>query len=426
MTAAVAPASRFQPAFAGVSAGIHSRGAAGRPRFRRSQRGLGRPLPAMPATVGVGCPPSLRLTPRPYPGDRARCYHRGNGRNNRPRERKQEAVVPSNIEHRTAADAAPAISRPRLGLSSGSLYPDIATEEVPAVAARLGLPDIELMLQTAGEYDPAFMREVARNCRAAGCRVHAIHVMQSLHPVFDPYPRRVREGRALFARAIEGAAALGARALVWHGPRQEELRTPERWARFIEIAAELAEECGAVGVTLALENVSWCALPTVRDVAAFAARMEELRTTHVGFAFDPFQAAEAGANPFMILAAMEGRVADVHLSDWREHDPAARHLPPGEGDLPWPALLRAIVGSGYRGPLLIEAAIGDEPDTIRRVQERLTPLLALATAGAPDARCGGEPPPGVREGIRLFNAREFYECHEVIEHEWHAERGEIR
>jgi len=334
--------------------------------------------------------------------------------------------VPSNIEHRTAADAAPAISRPRLGLSSGSLYPDIATEEVPAVAARLGLPDIELMLQTAGEYDPAFMREVARNCRAAGCRVHAIHVMQSLHPVFDPYPRRVREGRALFARAIEGAAALGARALVWHGPRQEELRTPERWARFIEIAAELAEECGAVGVTLALENVSWCALPTVRDVAAFAARMEELRTTHVGFAFDPFQAAEAGANPFMILAAMEGRVADVHLSDWREHDPAARHLPPGEGDLPWPALLRAIVGSGYRGPLLIEAAIGDEPDTIRRVQERLTPLLALATAGAPDARCGGEPPPGVREGIRLFNAREFYECHEVIEHEWHAERGEIR
>jgi predicted metal-dependent hydrolase len=32
----------------------------------------------------------------------------------------------------------------------------------------------------------------------------------------------------------------------------------------------------------------------------------------------------------------------------------------------------------------------------------------------------------VREGIGLFNRGEWYEAHEVIEHEWHAERGEIR
>ena len=37
-----------------------------------------------------------------------------------------------------------------------------------------------------------------------------------------------------------------------------------------------------------------------------------------------------------------------------------------------------------------------------------------------------EPPPGVLEGIRLFNEGLFYECHEEIEHEWHAETGEIR
>src|SRR3712207_9457080 len=36
------------------------------------------------------------------------------------------------------------------------------------------------------------------------------------------------------------------------------------------------------------------------------------------------------------------------------------------------------------------------------------------------------PPPGVLEGTRLFNAREFYACHETIEHEWHAERRPIR
>lgn len=315
---------------------------------------------------------------------------------------------------------------PTLGLSSGSLYPDIPTEDIPAVAARLDLPEIEVMLQTAGEYQPVFIEQLRANCQAAGCHVHAVHVMQALHPVFDLYRRRVAEGRALFERAIAGAAELGARALVWHGPRLEEVRTPERWERFVALTAELGATCGAAGVTLALENVSWCALATVRDVAAFAARLSELgETARVGFTFDPFQAAEAGANPFMVLAAMGEHVADVHLSDRREGDPAARHLPPGEGDLPWPALLRAIVGSGYRGPLMIEAAIGDDPDAIRRVRDRLAPLLTAATAGAADV-CESDPPPGVVEGIRLFNAREFYECHEVIEHEWHAERGEIR
>jgi predicted metal-dependent hydrolase len=40
--------------------------------------------------------------------------------------------------------------------------------------------------------------------------------------------------------------------------------------------------------------------------------------------------------------------------------------------------------------------------------------------------CAAAPPPGVLEGIRLFNEGEYYECHEVIEHEWHAETRPIR
>jgi hypothetical protein len=180
---------------------------------------------------------------------------------------------------------------------------------------------------------------------------------------------------------------------------------------------------------LALENVSWCALPSVRDVMTFAAALPELGPPGaVGFAFDPFQAAEAGANPFMVLAAMEDHVVDVHLSDLREGDRAARHLLPGDGDLPWPALLRAIAGTTYRGPLMIEGTIGRDTAALERARDRLAPLLLAATGSAGDTAdvCAGSPPPGVVEGIRLFNERAFYECHEAIEHEWHAERGEIR
>src|SRR5215213_5072472 len=66
----------------------------------------------------------------------------------------------------------------RLGLSSGALYPEVAAEDVPAAATRMGLPDLELLLQTAGEYGPAFVRALTANVAAAGCRVHAIHSYQ--------------------------------------------------------------------------------------------------------------------------------------------------------------------------------------------------------------------------------------------------------
>ena len=312
----------------------------------------------------------------------------------------------------------------RLGLSSGAFYPDVATEDVPAAAARLGLTDLEVLLQTAGEYDPAFVRTLKANVAAVRCRVHALHSFQQLHPVVSPYRRRRDEAVALFRQGIEAAAELGARAIVWHGLTRQEANGPEAWDAFLGVTEELAGYCAESGVTLAVENVSWCVLSSVREVMAFAARLPELGPPGaVGFAFDPFQAAEAGANPFMLLAAMEPALVDVHLSDRAEHDPNGRHLPPGDGDLPWPALIRAVAAAGYDGPMMIESVLRD-PEALDRVRAQLEPLIAaVAWDGDP---CDGPPPAGVLEGIRLFNAREFYEAHETLEHEWHAERRPIR
>lgn len=315
----------------------------------------------------------------------------------------------------------------RLGLSSGALFPR-PTEATPDIAAAEGLADLELLLQTVGEYEAGFLRAVRTRADGAGCRVQAVHLWQAFHPLLDRYRRRVEEGRGLFDRAIAGAVEVGAGVLVWHGAKRGEVATAEDRERFLAVAAERAAACAAAGVELAVENVSWCVLGDVREVAAFAARLPGLGEAgrHLGFAFDPFQAAEAGANPFMLLAAMGDRVRDVHLSDRREDDPAARHLPPGEGDLPWPALVRAIAGA-YAGPMMLEGIVGDDLGRLAASRAFLEPLLVAVRGGedAPDD-CSGAPPPGVWEGIRLFNARRFYECHETIEHEWHAERRPIR
>jgi sugar phosphate isomerase/epimerase len=313
----------------------------------------------------------------------------------------------------------------RLGISSGALYPEIATEDAPIRAARLGMTDIEIMLQTAGEYGRPVMKHVCANARSAGCRITSVHVWTDLHQLLSPYRRRAEESRALFDRAIAAAVELDAGVLVWHGPRSAEVAHSGGWDRFVASVVDLGAACGEAGITLTLENVSRSAIRGAREVAALMKHLEEAAfSVPVAFTFDPFQAAEAGANPFMVLAAMGDRVANVHLSDYREREPNTRHLPPGEGDLPWPALMRAIVGV-YQGPLILECTLGsDQPAAIERIRSVFEPLLA-----SPEHRgdpCAGTPPPGVLSGIALFNERQFYECHEDIEHEWHAERGEIR
>jgi uncharacterized protein len=312
----------------------------------------------------------------------------------------------------------------RLGVSSGALYP-VPTEDVPALAARGGFTDLEIMLQTAGEYESGFTSTLRERCDANGCRVHAVHVWNDFHPLLNPYRRRADEGRAMFSRAIAAAAMLDARVVVWHGPKRGEVDSREGRDAFLRAAVDLGRACASVGMKLAIENVSWCALATTREVAAFAARLPDVDPgRNVGFAFDPFQAAEAKQNPFMLLAAMGDRVFDVHLSDSREDDPSSRHLPPGEGDLPWPALIRAIAHV-YAGPMMLEGVVGERVNRLDQARAALDPLIAAAARDLDDP-CAGDPPPGVCEGIMAFNNREFYEAHETIEHEWHAEPGAIR
>lgn len=42
------------------------------------------------------------------------------------------------------------------------------------------------------------------------------------------------------------------------------------------------------------------------------------------------------------------------------------------------------------------------------------------------SRCSDTPPPLVMEGIELFNERNYYQCHEVLEDAWNNEQGPVR
>lgn len=53
-------------------------------------------------------------------------------------------------------------------------------------------------------------------------------------------------------------------------------------------------------------------------------------------------------------------------------------------------------------------------------------IVASGAVDGPNPRCGDAAPDGLIEGIRLFNAGEYYECHEVLEAIWRDERAPVR
>jgi sugar phosphate isomerase/epimerase len=234
-----------------------------------------------------------------------------------------------------------------IGMSTGAVFPDYLTEDALNIAARYGFDVVEAYIQTPGEYTPAFVAEVKRRLDEFGLAVHSLHNDVRHYDLWSSYVRRAAESYALFERLIAMAADLGAKAITWHG-FQNHLDDPAAFDRFASTARTLGEQAQQSGVTLTVENVSWCYLRRVEHI-----RRVQAACLPLGFTFDPFQAREAGQSPPDIIRAMGDQLVTVHLSDFGCGE--IRHLSLGQGSIDWPPIFQALADIGYRGPLIVEA-----------------------------------------------------------------------
>jgi sugar phosphate isomerase/epimerase len=250
---------------------------------------------------------------------------------------------------------------PEIGISTAAFYPHYLTEEALITIGALGFRVIEIFLQADGEYSPSFGAELDRRRRELGLTVHSLHLYAPYFDLWSPYARLAQEVRDRFQRLLEVATMLDARALTWHGLRYG-LNNPRLVAAFFESATWAGEQAGAAGLTLCIENVSWCYLRTPQQVRAiYEADLP------VAFTFDAFQAGESDVEPAALIHAMGDRLTTVHLSDYAPEGP--RHLPPGAGALNWPQLLRALQAVDYRGPLILEPAHVQDAEVLLEARE---------------------------------------------------------
>jgi sugar phosphate isomerase/epimerase len=308
-----------------------------------------------------------------------------------------------------------------IGCSTNGFYPQLGVAAALTEIGALGFTHAEVMLYHQRQYALDAFHAYRSAAEAAGVEIAAIHLEPDMHMPFDPEPAMVADAWRNFDIAIEGALEIGARTIVWQGPIRVEYPVESGLDPLLEVVFELDRRCQAGGVRLAIENSEPGVLATVRDFIEIGPRLPGT----VGFAFDPHHAAASQTNPMLLLRQMQGRLFDVHLRDFDQEGKRPGNLLPGDGTLPWSAILRAVRGAGFDGPLMLESVLQPDPArSVAMVRELLDPLIAMVDGS--QAGCASEPPPGVLEGIRLFNEGLYYECHEEIEHEWHAETGEIR
>ncbi|RMD48044.1 MAG: sugar phosphate isomerase/epimerase [Alphaproteobacteria bacterium] len=268
-----------------------------------------------------------------------------------------------------AAPAAPPRPRPRAGRPAGA---QISLLDLPRLRPWLDegprdleLPEFVFASVLRGDWR-AFVRR-ARELLAGWQGRLGIHGPFSGFEIDSRDPEVAAIVRARLDSALDVCAELGAGLMVIHSPfdlwdRSYFAIRPRSARGRIEAAAGIlapvCERAEALGVRIAIENIRDA------DPAQRMAIVEAVDSPALGLSGDTGHAlwahVNAGAPPPDIFVRAAGRrLFHVHLADtdgW-----ADRHWPPGEGRVPWPAVLDAIRESGADPHLIIEI---NEPDRI--------------------------------------------------------------
>jgi sugar phosphate isomerase/epimerase len=190
-----------------------------------------------------------------------------------------------------------------------------------------------------------FLKEL---CSRYHLRIHNIHTpLGDEQRISSPDEEMRKAGVEEVTAAIDACSELGAGMIVLHlshraGAVEYEARLDSARRSFSQIitAAEKA------GIKVACEN-----LFSLDSNAILKRILNEFAHPLAGLCYDTSHA-NLTDNPMEFLEEYGDRLFITHISDNRGvHDD---HLIPGFGKIDWPAMMKAIRGTGFEGPLLLE------------------------------------------------------------------------
>jgi len=253
-----------------------------------------------------------------------------------------------------------------VALSTSSVYPQ-RTPDAFEIAARLGYDGVEVMVYTDPVSQDADVLCTLRDYRQIP--ILAVHAPSLL------LTQRVwgREPWEKLRRAKDLAERVGAGVVVVHPP----FRWQQEYARGFEKGlAAMAEE---TDVIFAVENMYPLRVGG-SEVVPYSPHWDptELDVPHV--TLDLSHTAASGSDALAMAAALDGRLAHVHLADGTGAPTGPipdEHLVPGRGGQPCAELLALLSGTGYRGMVVVEVNTNRAPTNQARSAD-LAESLAFA------------------------------------------------
>ncbi|MEU7476947.1 sugar phosphate isomerase/epimerase family protein [Lentzea sp. NPDC042327] len=242
-----------------------------------------------------------------------------------------------------------------IGVSTWVWTSPLTDDGLAALAPKVreqGFDVIELPVEQPGDWDP---HRAADLLAALGLRATVCLVMPPGRELVAA--DTVRETQDYLRHVVDVAAVVGSPVIA--GPAYSSVgrtwRIDDRPRVYAELRANLApvvEHAAARGVRVAVEPLNRYETSLLNTVDQALEALAGLPDEGCGLALDTYHLNIEEAAPVKAVHAAGSRIAHVQVC-------ANDRGTPGRDHQDWPALLGALSGAGYRGPLCIESFTPD-------------------------------------------------------------------
>lgn len=265
------------------------------------------------------------------------------------------------------------------GINGWSFPKGMPCSEVAARARAAGFEALEPTLENQGELTPvsteAECRRIGEAIRESGLEITSLACGLLWEKPYTSDDALVRQEAVELTRAaLQRARWTGAQVVLVVPGLVSHPRDPARpvtdYARALRRAkaalTELSYDAESFGVKIAIENVWNQFLVSPIEMCDF---LDRINSPWVGACFDVGNVMRYGF-PQDWIDLLGRRIVSVHVKDFKlGQDDGSGFRALGEGDVDWPAVIRALRHHHYQGPLVYEGK--EDPAAAATFIERL-------------------------------------------------------
>jgi len=218
-------------------------------------------------------------------------------------------------------------------------------------------------------------KEVLDASRETGLPITSVcGAMHWKYLISDPDPKIREQGVEALRVTIEDAKTYNTDTiLLVPGRVTETVRYDECWDMSVAEIKKVLPLAEKLGVTIAIENVWNNFLLSPLEAARY---VDQFRSKRVGFYFDVGNILAYGW-PEQWIKILGKRIARIHIKEYSRKIADSQGRSAGfkvnlmEGDVNWPAVMKALDDIGYNGWTTIEQPGGNSPEGLKDLCDRL-------------------------------------------------------